>query len=150
MITFNRFYIMSGYNEDKPFLLKRGKGFVHPDGNIYGIGVMGDDNFPFEIIGYSPVEIYISPSVEDDMTINDSQRELMSVSTRQARLYLNNIGLLGEVEDYIHDIGGNALIEWDFSSTVDRLHPLVIDVIAAISNKTESELDDMFIEASLL
>jgi hypothetical protein len=70
-----------------------------------------------------------------------------NISMRQARMMLLNEGLLDEVNLAITT--DEQKIWWDYSTTVERTHPLVDAVLTALS-KSPEEIDDMFIEASQL
>jgi hypothetical protein len=70
-----------------------------------------------------------------------------TLTMRQARLALLDDGLLDEVEAAITTPSDR--IWWDYSTTVERSHPLVNAVLTALG-KTETEMDDMFIEANLI
>jgi hypothetical protein len=70
-----------------------------------------------------------------------------TLTMRQARLALLGAGLLDEVEAAITTTENR--IWWDYSTTVERSHPLVNAVLTALG-KTETEMDDMFIEANLI
>ena len=70
-----------------------------------------------------------------------------TLTMRQARLALLGAGLLDEVEAAITTPENR--IWWDYSTTVERSHPLVNSVLAALG-KTAAEIDSMFIEAALL
>ena len=70
-----------------------------------------------------------------------------TLTMRQARLALLDVGLLDEVEAAI--TAPSDRIWWDYSTTVERNHPLVDAVLGAVG-KTESEIDEMFIDAALL
>jgi hypothetical protein len=70
-----------------------------------------------------------------------------TLTMRQARLALLSAGLLDEVEAAITTPENR--IWWDYSTVVERSHPLVNAVLTALG-KTETEIDSMFIEANLL
>ena len=70
-----------------------------------------------------------------------------TLTMRQARLSLLDAGLLDEVEAAITTTENR--IWWDYSTTVERSHPLVNAVLTALG-KTETEIDTMFIDAALL
>jgi hypothetical protein len=70
-----------------------------------------------------------------------------TLTMRQARLSLLDDGLLDEVEAAITTPENR--IWWDYSTTVERSHPLVDAVLTALG-KTETEIDDMFIAAATL
>jgi hypothetical protein len=70
-----------------------------------------------------------------------------TLTMRQARLALLNLGLLDEVEAAITSTENR--IWWDYSTTVERNNPLVISVLAALG-KSSAEIDALFIAASVL
>lgn len=70
-----------------------------------------------------------------------------TLTMRQARLSLLGAGLLDEVEAAITTPENR--IWWDYSTTVERNHPLVNVVLTALG-ETETEINDMFISAALL
>ena len=69
------------------------------------------------------------------------------ITMRQARLALLDAGLLDEVEAAITTPENR--IWWDYSTTVERNHPLVDAVLIALG-KSPEEIDQMFIEAAKL
>lgn len=69
------------------------------------------------------------------------------ISMRQARLALLADGLLDDVEAALST--AEYKIWWDYSTTVERSNPLVIEVLTALG-KTSEEIDQMFIGASQL
>ena len=69
------------------------------------------------------------------------------LTMRQARLALLDAGLLDEVEAAITTPENR--IWWDYSTTVERNHPLVDAVLTALG-KSPEEIDEMFIEAAKL
>lgn len=76
-----------------------------------------------------------------------------SVTMRQARLALLQVGLLSQVNAAIAAMSGvagdAARIEWEFGSTVDRGRPLVQSLAGALS-LTSTQLDDLFVLAASL
>jgi hypothetical protein len=70
-----------------------------------------------------------------------------TLTMRQARLALLSAGLLDEVEAAITTPENR--IWWDYSTTVERSHPLVNAVLTALG-KTAAEIDSMFIAAATL
>lgn len=70
-----------------------------------------------------------------------------TITMRQARMMLLNEGLLNQVNLAITT--DEQKIWWDYSSVVERSHPLVDAVLTALG-KTSLEMDSMFISASLL
>ncbi len=75
------------------------------------------------------------------------------VTMRQARLALLGAGLLDDVETAIDAMSDPAKtaarIEWDYSNTLRRDHPLVTTLGAGLG-LTGGQLDDLFIAASAL
>lgn len=71
-----------------------------------------------------------------------------TITPRQARLYLHSIGKLSEVEAIVKT---NELyqIEWEYSLNYDRNNVLVTEIGLQLG-WNETELDNMFIEASHL
>ena len=75
------------------------------------------------------------------------------VPMRSCRLILLQNNLLSVVQNYIDNIpglgGDSARINWEYAQTVRRDDPLVVQLIPSLG-KTEAEIDQMFIDASLL
>lgn len=75
------------------------------------------------------------------------------VTMRQARLALLGAGLLDDVEAAINAMSDPAKtaarIEWDYSNTLRRDHPLVATLGAGLG-LTSGQLDDLFIAAGAL
>jgi hypothetical protein len=72
-----------------------------------------------------------------------------SVSNAQLRRALNAQNLLGQVDAAVQQIGGDALIQWEYASSFLRFHPLVIQIGCAM-NKTEADIDNLFKAAAAL
>ena len=70
-----------------------------------------------------------------------------TLTMRQARLALLNMGLLTTVEAAITTTENK--IWWEYSPTVERSNPLVIAVLTALG-KTSAEIDAMFISAATI
>ena len=70
-----------------------------------------------------------------------------TITMRQARMMLLNEGLLDEVNAAITT--DEQKIWWDYSTIVERNHPLVDAVLTALG-KTSEDIDQMFIEAAKL
>jgi len=66
---------------------------------------------------------------------------------RQARLGLLANNLLDLVESVITQ--PNDRVWWEYSTTVERNNPLVIQVLTALG-KSSTEIDTLFIQAALL
>lgn len=71
------------------------------------------------------------------------------VTMRQARLALHGAGLLTQVNGAVAAIGGEAAIEWEYATTVDRNSPLVTSLATAL-NLSEQEIDALFEVAKTL
>jgi len=72
-----------------------------------------------------------------------------SVSPRQARLALNQQGLLDQVNAAVTAAGGATLITWEYATQINRSDPM----IAALStqlNLTSAQLDQLFQLAATL
>lgn len=76
-----------------------------------------------------------------------------SVTMRQARLALDNHGLLDSVQPAINALPAQARrkaqIEWDYSNGLERDNPFVATLGAALGLDA-SALDALFVEASQL
>lgn len=75
------------------------------------------------------------------------------VTMRQVRLALLQSGMLTQVNTAVANMpgaaGDAARIEWGFSSTVERNHPLVQSLIGALG-MTDAQLDGLFRLAATL
>ena len=75
------------------------------------------------------------------------------VAMRQARLALLQAGLLDDVAAAIASLPSPqkeaATIEWEYSQTVERNHPFVLTLGAAL-NLTSAQLDELFVQAATL
>ena len=74
----------------------------------------------------------------------------MSVTQRQCRLMLVQIGKYQEVVAYIENSEDDAMkIEWEYASTIERNNPLV-STLGEHLGLTKEQLDNLFVEASKL
>ncbi len=75
----------------------------------------------------------------------------VEVTMRQARLALAAAGLLSTIDTAINALpepqGNAAKIEWEYSGTVQRTKPLVLQLASTLS-LTPAQLDDLFITAA--
>lgn len=71
-----------------------------------------------------------------------------SITPRQARLALLNAGLLDEV-DAMLAANREWQIEWEYATAIERSSP-IISAMATQLNLTDTQIDEMFIEASKL
>lgn len=72
-----------------------------------------------------------------------------TVTMRQARLALHNAGYLATVNAAISSAGAEAMIEWEYSSIVDRNKALVAQM-QVVLGLTDTEIDELFVTASQL
>ena len=70
------------------------------------------------------------------------------ITMRQARLQLLEVGLLDNVEAIVA-LDRKSQIEWEYASEVYKESPLIESVKGAL-NLTDTQIDDMFVEASKL
>lgn len=70
------------------------------------------------------------------------------ISMRQARLQLLEVGLLDDVEALVA-LDRKSQIEWEYANEVYRQSPLIESVKGALS-LTDTQIDNMFVEASKL
>ena len=99
--------------------------------------------FPDGVIGEATVETYVAPVVIPVKVVP------VKVSMRQARLALHGAGLLDDIETIITILGATAKIEWDYSTEVQRKHPLIA-AVQAQNQMTNDQIDDLFILAATL
>jgi hypothetical protein len=70
-----------------------------------------------------------------------------SVSMRQARLALNEVGMLSQINAAIASLPDDeravAEIEWEYGSVVERKSEWVIDITGALG-MTPEQVDDLF------
>ncbi|HET8689613.1 MAG TPA: hypothetical protein VFM18_23630 [Methanosarcina sp.] len=95
----------------------------------------------------------LSEYVSDTVPAPVVPTSVSQVTMRQARLSLLQAGKLRAVEDAIDALPEpdrtKALIEWDYSTTVERTSPLV-KTLAPILGINDAALDDLFNTASTL
>lgn len=70
-----------------------------------------------------------------------------SVTAYQARIALNQLGLLDDVQSAVDAHGGDLKIRWDFAGDLNRNHPDVIAIAGALG-WSSGQLDDLFISAA--
>ena len=70
------------------------------------------------------------------------------ITMRQARLQLLEVGLLDDVEAFVA-LDRKSQIEWEYASEVYKQSPLIESVKGAL-NLTDTQIDEMFVEASKL
>ncbi|WP_370144567.1 hypothetical protein [Bradyrhizobium elkanii] len=70
-----------------------------------------------------------------------------SVTPRQIRLALYEIGLRQQVEDYVNSQDITVKDSWNYATQIERTNPLILACKSALS-KTDEELDQLFILAA--
>ena len=77
------------------------------------------------------------------------RREGMTVSNVDLRLALNDAGVYGSVEGAMAKSTNTTELEiqWNFSSTVNRLDPWVIEIATAL-DMSDDQLDELFSKAA--
>ena len=68
------------------------------------------------------------------------------VSCMQAKIALNNAGLLDQVETYISTASKNTQLAWELASTFNR-NSVLLKELASQLNLTETDIDNLFIAA---
>jgi hypothetical protein len=72
-----------------------------------------------------------------------------SITPRQIRLYLTEIGLRQVVENYVGSSNQDIKDWWEFSTSIERTSPLLITAATQLGLYSE-QLDQFFLEASKL
>lgn len=93
--------------------------------------------------------VYTYPAVDKTPEEIKAETFVAQITPRQCRLWLSRAGLLGGVESMLQSVGGEALIEWEYASSIDRTHSLVQALVGQLG-LTEDQLHQMFYEASKL
>lgn len=114
-------------------------------------------NDPFQLFNEEYAKLFIEcPDEVDNFWLYDGNEftappaphaVIPMITMRQARLVLLAHALLDKVESVITT--SEARIWWEYSTIVERNHPLVDSVLTALG-KTSEDIDQMFIEASKL
>ena len=91
---------------------------------------------------------YSEEAIAKEVAKRKEELKVKSITPRQARLKLLEVGLLDELEAII---ATNAAwkIEWEYATEVKRSSPLVATV-ATQAGMTDEQIDIMFKEASML
>jgi hypothetical protein len=92
---------------------------------------------------------------EQQIAYTASKKKAMvpsSISMRQARLALLEVGLLSSVDTAIGSLDSpakeRASIEWEYATEVDRTNPLVLSLLPVLG-LSEDAIDDLFISAAV-
>jgi len=72
-----------------------------------------------------------------------------TVTPKQARLALDDAGLLSTVETAIQNGPKAWQITWEYATEINRKDPM-INALATLLNLTSTQIDNLFIEASKL
>ena len=88
--------------------------------------------------------------IEDMELKKEYEKNLVpkTITMRQARLQLLEVGLLDDVEALVA-LDRKSQIEWEYASEVYKQSPLIESVKGAL-NLTDTQIDNMFVEASKL
>ena len=70
------------------------------------------------------------------------------ITMRQARLQLLEVGLLDDIEAFVA-LDRKSQIDWEYANEVYRQSPL-IELVKGALNLTDTQIDNMFVEASKL
>jgi hypothetical protein len=86
---------------------------------------------------------------EYDASKLQKRREAMTVSNVDLRLAMNEEGVYGSVEGAMAKSTNTTELEiqWNFSSTINRLDPWVIEITSAL-DMTEDQVDALFSKAA--
>lgn len=87
-------------------------------------------------------------AIDKEVAKRKEELKVKSITPRQARLKLFELGLLDSLEVLI-TTNKAWQIEWEFATEVKRDHPLV-SAVATQAGMTDEQLDTMFKEASKL
>lgn len=72
-----------------------------------------------------------------------------NVTIRQARKALHIMGYLNQIEQYMNDAAPEIKIEWEYSTSVKKNHPLVKQM-QSLLNLTNQDIDSLFLLAATL
>ncbi len=120
-------------------------GFKDNRGGFYQVEVNSEDEIP----GWTKSLVRLSETERLAMIVAVAEVVPKVVSMRQARLALLAAGKLGAIDDAVQQIGGAALIEWEYATEVRRDSPLVNQISVALE-MSEEYLDALFIQAAQL
>lgn len=79
----------------------------------------------------------------------DARKHRTTLTMRQARLYLQQEGMLGQVDALISTLDTAAQIEWQYSATVEISSPIV-QLMRTQLGLSDEQVQTMFNEAGLL
>lgn len=122
--------------------------FVARSDDAFGLGPTVQE-WLAENISSVTVAPYVPPSIEE------KRAALPPITARQLRLGLIANGIMpSQVQAAIEALPAGAdrekaLVEWEYASSFDRLHPLIASVAAGLS-LTDNEIDAMWVAAASL
>ena len=102
--------------------------------------------YTYEQLRFEPW--YSEEAILKEVFKRKEEIKVKSITPRQARLKLLEVGLLDELEVII-TTNRAWRIEWEYATEVKRDSPL-IDAVASQAGLTDDQVDTMFIEASKL
>lgn len=79
----------------------------------------------------------------------EERKPRTALTMRQARLYLQRAGLLGQVDTLVGELDEAAQIEWQYATIVEMSSPIVIALAAALE-LSQQEMQEMFDAAAEL
>ena len=106
----------------------------------------GNIRYVYEQLRFEPW--YSEEAIQKAVDKRKEEIKVKSITPRQARLKLLEVGLLDELEVII-TTNRAWRIEWEYATEVKRDSPL-IDAVAVSVGLTELQIDEMFTEASKL
>lgn len=110
---------------------------------------MSNDEF-FEVITDAVTgEQTIRPFTPEEIAAALKERVPASITPRQCRILLLQRGLLSQVETMIAQQNEDVRITWEYAIEFRRDDPLLNQLAPAI-NLTEAQLDQFFIDASMI
>lgn len=130
------------YPESREYL----QGKVLVNFNVASEEKDGTVMYTYEQLRFEPW--YSDEAIDKEVAKRKEELKVKSITPRQARLKLLELGLLDSLEVII-TTNRAWQIEWDFATEVKRDSPLV-DAVATQAGMTDEQLDAMFKEAAKL
>lgn len=91
---------------------------------------------------------YSEEAIQKEVNKRKEELKVKTITPRQARLKLLELGLLDAIETSI-TTNRSWQIEWEYANDIQRSNHLV-SAIQQLLGKTDAEMDEFFIEASKL
>ena len=108
--------------------------------------VDGNIRYVYEQLRFEPW--YSDEAIDKEVAKRKEELKVKSITPRQARLKLLEVGLLDELEAII-TTNRAWQIEWEYATEVKRDSPL-IGAVTSQAGLSETDIDQLFIEASKL